>query len=66
MKEVMMTTAEVAARLRVPVPTLYKWRLESKGPRSIRIGKHLRYQERDVEAWIAEQIVSSARGGARA
>ena len=43
---------EVARRLAVPKTTLYGWRYKGVGPRSHRVGKHLRYRWSDVLAWI--------------
>jgi excisionase family DNA binding protein len=45
-------TEEVAEYLGVPVKTLYKWRLEKHGPPWLRVGKHLRYVQEDVVAWV--------------
>jgi hypothetical protein len=39
----------------VPVATLYQWHHLGKGPRAIRVGRHLRYRLRDVESWLNEQ-----------
>ena len=36
----------------VPVATIYKWRTTGKGPRGLRVGKHLRYRMSDVDAWL--------------
>ncbi|MFF2191682.1 helix-turn-helix transcriptional regulator [Streptomyces sp. NPDC058157] len=44
-------TEEVSAFLQVPVATLYQWRHKKQGPPAVRIGKHLRYDWDDVEAW---------------
>ncbi|MEU7528616.1 helix-turn-helix domain-containing protein [Saccharothrix sp. NPDC042600] len=44
---------ELAAYLGVPVATIYKWRTRKYGPPGRRIGKHVRYRQADVEAWIA-------------
>jgi excisionase family DNA binding protein len=49
------TPAEVSAHLRVPVLTLYQWRHRGIGPRSCRVGRHIRYRWQDVEAWLDEQ-----------
>jgi excisionase family DNA binding protein len=49
------TTDEVAAYLGVPKQTLYTWKCQSKGPRGIRVGKHVRYRWDDVEAWLDQQ-----------
>ncbi len=43
---------EVARRLDVPKKTLYNWRYKGIGPRSHRIGKHLRYRWSDVLEWL--------------
>ncbi|WP_448613342.1 helix-turn-helix transcriptional regulator [Modestobacter sp. URMC 112] len=45
----------MAAFVGVPKQTLYVWRAQSKGPRGIRVGKHLRYRWSDVDAWLDEQ-----------
>lgn len=54
------SSAEVSEHLRVPVQTLYNWRVRGLGPRAIRVGKHLRYRWSDVEAWLEQQAESSA------
>ena len=43
---------EVARRLAIPKTTLYKWRHKGTGPRSHRVGKHLRYRWSEVLAWV--------------
>lgn len=43
---------EVARRLDIPKTTLYGWRYKGKGPRSHRVGKHLRYRWSDVLEWL--------------
>jgi excisionase family DNA binding protein len=48
----LMTTAELAEKLRTPGQTLYKWRAEGRGPRSRKVGRRLLYAESDVEAWL--------------
>ena len=35
-----------------PIGTLYQWRSRGEGPPAIRIGRHLKYDEDDLEAWI--------------
>ncbi len=49
-----MTIDEVARRLAIPKATLYKWRYKGLGPRSRRVGKHLRYRWTDVLAWLKQ------------
>jgi excisionase family DNA binding protein len=53
---------EEASRLLgdVPVNTLYNWRHQGVGPRSMKIGRHVRYRTEDVTAWIDQ---CAATGG---
>ena len=50
--EKLFTPAEVAEDLGIPISTLYRWRYERKGPPAFRVGRHLRYRESDLEAWL--------------
>jgi excisionase family DNA binding protein len=50
------TVHEVAAYLRVPVETLYRWRKFGGGPKAGRVGRHLRYDEADVRAWFRDRV----------
>lgn len=50
---------DVSAALGIPVPTLYRWRSQGKGPRAMRLGRHLRYRVEDVEAWLDEQALAA-------
>lgn len=49
------TIDDVSAFLQVPVATLYQWRHRGIGPKSARVGRHLRYLESDVLAWFRQQ-----------
>ena len=51
----LFTLADVAELLRVPPATLRYWRHLGTGPRSFRIGRHVRYYRGDVEAWLSNQ-----------
>jgi len=51
----LLTIREAADVLGVPVKTLYNWRAQSKGPRSFRVGRSIRFTRTDLAAWIAEQ-----------
>jgi predicted DNA-binding transcriptional regulator AlpA len=42
--------------LGLPVATLYAWRYTGDGPPGFRVGRHLRYRWRDIEAWISGQL----------
>lgn len=51
----LLTPAEVSEHLWVPVDTLYAWRYRGVGPAALRIGRHLRYPEDGLAAWLADQ-----------
>ncbi len=51
-----MTPQEVADRVGVPLATVRHWRARGTGPQAARIGKHLKYRDTDVEAWIERQF----------
>ena len=51
-----MTAAEVADYLRVPLKSLYTWRYTHDGPPSARVGKYLRYRRTDVDEWLEGQV----------
>jgi len=48
----LLSPTELAAQLKVPVSTVYRWNQEQTGPTPYRIGKHIRYRRADVEAWM--------------
>ena len=50
----LMSPAEVAMFLGVPLRTVYRWRSQRGGPRGYRVGRHVRYRIEDVEAWLDE------------
>jgi excisionase family DNA binding protein len=52
----LLTVDDLAEYLDVPKATLYAWRYHGQGPRSSRIGKHLRYRHSDVTHWIGQQL----------
>jgi excisionase family DNA binding protein len=56
-----LSTQALAARLNVPIGTLYSWRYKGTGPKAYRIGKHLRYRWEDVMAWLETQDDPYAR-----
>ena len=53
--ERLMTVEELAAYLRVPVNTIYRWRTQNYGPVGRRMGKHVRFRESDVMRWVDDQ-----------
>ncbi|MDA8320798.1 MAG: helix-turn-helix domain-containing protein [Actinomycetota bacterium] len=50
----MLTAAEVAEYLGVPVKTIYA-RWQDWGLTACRVGRHLRFRQRHVEDWLDRQ-----------
>ena len=60
--ERLWTIDDVAAFLQVPVATLYQWRHHRTGPPAYKVGRHLRYDQAAVRAWLASGMsVDDAR-----
>ena len=51
----MLTLQEACAFLRVPEGTLRYWRHLGCGPRSFKVGRHVRYWRADLVLWLTEQ-----------
>jgi excisionase family DNA binding protein len=62
--ERMLSPAELAEELRVPLKTLYAWRTKGEGPVGYRIGRHIRFKREDVDRWLATRAEDSP-GSAR-
>jgi predicted DNA-binding transcriptional regulator AlpA len=56
--ERLWTLRETAEFLAIPVGTLYKFNHQGTGPRFFRVGKHCRYDPRDVAAWLQGRAAS--------
>jgi excisionase family DNA binding protein len=63
--EPLLTIAELADYLGVPVATIYDWRVDGKGPRGIRIGRSVKFAVSDVRAWIDAHREPPASGEGR-
>lgn len=50
----LLTTTEVANRLRLEPGTIENWRYQGKGPRFVRIGRVVRYPEDWLVQWVEE------------
>jgi excisionase family DNA binding protein len=50
-----LTVEELAEELRLPVQTIYAWRYKGAGPRSLKVGRHVRYRRSDVDQWLEDQ-----------
>lgn len=51
----MLTTAEVAEILRMPVSTLRYWRHRGNGPRAMKVGRRVLYEAADVRSFFEGQ-----------
>jgi Helix-turn-helix domain len=51
----MLALQEACRFLRVPEGTLRYWRHLGSGPRSFKIGRHVRYWRTDLILWLTEQ-----------
>ena len=51
----LLTLAEVAQHLGIPLNTLYGWRREGRGPRGIRLGRHVRVRESELLRFLEER-----------
>lgn len=64
-----LTLAQLANLLGVPVQTLYDLRSHGGGPKGFRVGRQLRFRLAEVQAWLArledEDSVSRAKRGLR-
>lgn len=58
-------TPQLSSHLGIGEKALEKWRLQGKGPKFIKVGKLVRYDEADVLAWIEQQKRSNTTEGAR-
>lgn len=55
-----LTVTQLAERLQVSVNMIYRWNSDGTGPKYMRIGKHVRYRVRDVEAWERSKEADAA------
>lgn len=60
-----LTTGKLAEFLNISEQTLNKWRWEGKGPRFMKLGSRVVYDQTEVEAYLAQQVRCSTtdRGG---
>lgn len=54
-RQPLLSIDDLADHLQIPKATLYRWRVDGKGPRGIRLGKYVRYRPGDVDAWVDAQ-----------
>ncbi len=58
----LLTQQDLAELCGVSVATVRYWRVQGTGPCAAVIGKHVRYRESDVKAWLAEQFERASAG----
>jgi len=51
----MLSLQEAAKSLRVPEGTMRYWRHKGSGPRSFKVGRHVRYWRTDLILWLTDQ-----------
>jgi predicted DNA-binding transcriptional regulator AlpA len=59
----LLTIRELASRLTVSVGCIRAWRLRGEGPPAIRVGTALRWDAREVAAWIDANRESGMTSG---
>jgi transcriptional regulator with XRE-family HTH domain len=59
-----MSESELARRANVSVAVLRKWRRDQSGPRYLKLGRLVRYLERDVDTWLEAHAVDGQQGSA--
>ncbi|MGI8752439.1 MAG: helix-turn-helix domain-containing protein [Acidimicrobiales bacterium] len=62
--EALLTVEEVAELLRVPVATIYRWRLHREGPPAVRVGRYLRYSSNGIQKWLDDVAANDPRKAA--
>ncbi|MEV8435671.1 helix-turn-helix transcriptional regulator [Streptomyces chartreusis] len=51
-----LTPEDLVEMFELPsVETVYQWRRKRTGPRGFRVGRHLRFDPADVQAWVDAQ-----------
>lgn len=63
-EDLLLTTDEVVARYRVSRRTLYHWRATGHAPRAIKVGRHLRWPQSEIQAWEDRLAAEQSRGAA--
>ena len=48
----LLSPADLASFLGLPLPTIYRWRTRQQGPPGFRVGRHVRYRLDDVHEWL--------------
>ena len=57
--EQLATTRQVSDQTGIPEQTLRGWRSRGEGPPWFRLGRSVRYRQRDIDRWLAEAMATS-------
>ena len=64
-----LSLKELAVQLQVSIQTLYDLRSQGRGPTGFRVGRHLRFPQSEIEAWLermeAEDLERHPHGSRR-
>ncbi|SFK77434.1 helix-turn-helix transcriptional regulator [Shimia haliotis] len=52
----LLSTKLLSRRWNIAPRTLERWRAEGRGPQFVRIGRHVRYRQADIQAFEAKHI----------
>jgi predicted DNA-binding transcriptional regulator AlpA len=52
MEETLMKMTDVAAEAQLPIRTVYYLHQSGNGPRTVRLGRHLRVRRSDFDTWL--------------
>lgn len=56
----LLTPGDVSDYISIPEETLAQWRYRRIGPAWLKVGRHVRYQRTDLDAWLAAQRTATA------
>jgi excisionase family DNA binding protein len=59
MQTAVMNTPRAAQYLGLSLPTLTRMRVDGDGPKYVKMGRAVRYRIADLDAWMADRVVSS-------
>jgi hypothetical protein len=57
----LLTPADLADKLKIDERTLASWRYHRRGPKFIRLERHVRYRTEDVDDWLDRPNQASVR-----
>lgn len=59
-----LSNKEAAERLGIAPATLVNYRWRGYGPKYLKIGNRVQYNEADIDAWLDDQVEAPAKTGA--